>query len=140
MFVIFRNGSEERIINTDQINAIWEDKSSKQPRLDFFKSIKYPDPQGITSRYRRALKEHRLPTPGTISQFEGFVETDLLFECMKLSLDSAVATRGRSNEKVVERFYARNAGYEKNEKRKEERRMARKNKVLDAILRLEGYK
>lgn len=33
MFVIFRNGSEERIINTDQINAIWEDKSSKQPRF-----------------------------------------------------------------------------------------------------------
>lgn len=69
--------------------------------IDFFKSIKYPDPQGITSRYRRALKDHRLPTPGTISQFEGFI---------------------------------------KNEKRKEERRMARKNKVLDAILRLEGYK
>lgn len=34
----------------------------------------------------------------------------------------------------------RNAGYKKNERRKEERRMARKNKVLDAILRLEGYK
>ena len=33
MLVIFRNGSEERIINTDQINAIWEDKSSKQPRF-----------------------------------------------------------------------------------------------------------
>lgn len=108
--------------------------------IDFFRSVNYPDPQGITNRYRRALKDHRLPTPGTISQFEGFIETDLLFECMKLSLDSAVAIRGRSNEKVVERFYARNAGYKKNERRKEERRMARKNKVLDAILCLEWYR
>lgn len=72
--------------------------------IDFFRSVNYPDPQGITNRYRRALKDHRLPTPGTISQFEGFIETDPLFECMKLSLDSAVAIRGRSNEKVVERF------------------------------------
>ena len=47
---------------------------------------------------------------------------------------------GYEQGKVEERFYARNAGYKKNERRKEERRMARKNKVLDAILRLEGYR
>lgn len=38
MFVIFRNNSEERIINTDKINAIWQDKTSEQPyfRIEYF--------------------------------------------------------------------------------------------------------
>ena len=38
MFVIFRNNSEERIINTNQINAIWQDKTSEQPyfRVEYF--------------------------------------------------------------------------------------------------------
>nr|DAM98818.1 MAG TPA: hypothetical protein [Caudoviricetes sp.] len=38
MFVIFRNDSEERLINTDQINAIWQDKTSEQPyfRVEYF--------------------------------------------------------------------------------------------------------
>lgn len=38
MFVIFRNNSEGRIINTDKINAIWQDKTSEQPyfRIEYF--------------------------------------------------------------------------------------------------------
>ena len=38
MFVIFRNNSEERIINTDKINSIWQDKTSEQPyfRVEYF--------------------------------------------------------------------------------------------------------
>ena len=38
MFIIFRNDSEERLINTDQINAIWQDKTSKEPyfRVEYF--------------------------------------------------------------------------------------------------------
>ena len=31
MFVIFRNNSEERIINTDQINTIFRDEDQKEP-------------------------------------------------------------------------------------------------------------
>lgn len=31
MFVIFRNNSEERIINTDQINSIFRDEDQKEP-------------------------------------------------------------------------------------------------------------
>lgn len=38
MFVVFRNNSEERIINTDKINSIWQDKTSEQPyfRVEYF--------------------------------------------------------------------------------------------------------
>lgn len=38
MFVIFRNNSEERIINTDQINAIFRDEDQKEPyfRVEYF--------------------------------------------------------------------------------------------------------
>ena len=38
MFVIFRNNSEDRIINTDQINAIFRDEDQKEPyfRVEYF--------------------------------------------------------------------------------------------------------
>ena len=38
MFVIFRNNSEDRIINTDQINAIFRDEYQKEPyfRVEYF--------------------------------------------------------------------------------------------------------
>lgn len=38
MFVIFKNNSEERIINTDQINAIFRDEDQKEPyfRVEYF--------------------------------------------------------------------------------------------------------
>lgn len=38
MFVIFKNDSEERLININQINAIWQDKISKEPyfRIEYF--------------------------------------------------------------------------------------------------------
>lgn len=41
MFVIFRNNSEERIINTDKINSIWQDKTSEQPyfRVEYFGGV-----------------------------------------------------------------------------------------------------
>lgn len=31
MFIIFRNDFEERLINADKINAIWQDKTSEEP-------------------------------------------------------------------------------------------------------------
>ena len=38
MFVIFRNNSEERIINTNQINSIFRDEDQKEPyfRVEYF--------------------------------------------------------------------------------------------------------
>lgn len=38
MFILFKNESEERLINTDRITAIWEDKTSKEPyfRIEYF--------------------------------------------------------------------------------------------------------
>ena len=38
MIILFRNDSDERLINTDQINAIWQDKTSKEPyfRVEYF--------------------------------------------------------------------------------------------------------
>ena len=38
MFVIFKNDSEERLININQINAIWQDKTSKEPcfHIEYF--------------------------------------------------------------------------------------------------------
>lgn len=38
MFVTFRNNQEERIINTDQINAIFRDEDQKEPyfRVEYF--------------------------------------------------------------------------------------------------------
>ena len=38
MFVIFRNNSEERIINTDKINSIFRDEDQKEPyfRVEYF--------------------------------------------------------------------------------------------------------
>lgn len=38
MFVIFRNDFEDRLININQINAIWKEKASEQPsfRIEYF--------------------------------------------------------------------------------------------------------
>lgn len=38
MFVIFRNNSEERLINTNQINAIFRTEDQKEPyfRVEYF--------------------------------------------------------------------------------------------------------
>lgn len=38
MFVIFRNNSEERIINTNQINSIFRNEDQKEPyfRVEYF--------------------------------------------------------------------------------------------------------
>ena len=38
MFVIFRNNSEERIININQINSIFRDEDQKEPyfRVEYF--------------------------------------------------------------------------------------------------------
>lgn len=33
MFVIFQNDFEDRLININQINAIWKEKASEQPRF-----------------------------------------------------------------------------------------------------------
>ena len=78
-----------------------------------------------------------MPSSAIIAKFVGFVETDLLYECMKASLDKVGP--GRSSEDLVERFYQENHNYRLNEERKRERRLRRKLETLDLIFEMEGW-
>lgn len=89
------------------------------------------------ARYEKYKKENRMPSSAIIAKFVGFVETDLLYECMKESLDKVGP--GRSSEDLVERFYRDNHNYKRNEERKRERRLKRKLEALDLILKMEGW-
>lgn len=81
--------------------------------------------------------KNRMPSSAIIAKFVGFVETDLLYECMKESLDKVGP--GRSSEDLVERFYRDNHNYKRNEERKRERRLRRKLEALDLISKMEGW-
>ena len=70
---------------------------------DFFKAAKSHNAYQDGARYEKYKKENRMPSSAIIAKFVGFVETDLLYECMKESLDKVGP--GRSSEDLVERFY-----------------------------------
>lgn len=95
------------------------------------------DENGDGARYEKYKKQNRMPSSAIIARFVGFVETDLLYECMKETLDKVGP--GRSSEDLVERFYRDNHNYKRNEKRKRERRLRRKLEALDLILKMEGW-
>jgi len=100
---------------------------------EFFKTAKSHNAYQDGERYEKYKKQNRMPSSAIIAKFVGFVETDLLYECMKESLDKVGP--GRSSEDLVERFY----NYKRNEKRKRERRLKRKLEALDLILKMEGW-
>lgn len=87
---------------------------------EFFKTAKSHNAYQDGARYEKYKKENRMPSSAIIAKFVGFVETDLLYECMKESLDKVGP--GRSNEE-----------------RKRERRLRRKLEALDLILKMEGW-
>lgn len=104
---------------------------------EFFKTAKSHNAYQDGARYEKYKKENRMPSSAIIAKFVGFVETDLLYECMKESLDKVGP--GRSSEELVEQFYRDNHNYKRNEKRKRERRLRRKLETLDRILEMEGW-
>lgn len=104
---------------------------------EFFKTAKSHNAYQDGARYINYKKNNRMPSSAIIARFNGFVETDLLYECMKESLDKVGP--GRSSEDVVERFYRDNHNYKRNEERKRERRLRRKLETLDLILKMEGW-
>lgn len=104
---------------------------------DFFKVAKSHNAYQDGARYINYKKNNRMPSSAIIARFNGFVETDLLYECMKESLDKVGP--GRSSEDMVEQFYRDNHNYKRNEKRKRERRLKRKLEALDLILKMEGW-
>ena len=104
---------------------------------DFFKVAKSHNAYQDGERYEKYKKQNRMPSSAIIARFVGFVETDLLYECMKESLDKVGP--GRSSEDLVERFYRDNHNYKRNEERKRERRLRRKLETLDLIFEMEGW-
>lgn len=104
---------------------------------EFFKVVKSHNAYQDGARYKKYKKENRMPSSAIIAKFVGFVETDLLYECMKESLDKVGP--GRSSEDLVERFFQENHNYRRNEKRKRERRLRRKLETLDLIFEMEGW-
>lgn len=104
---------------------------------EFFKTAKSHNAYQDGARYINYKKNNRMPSSAIIARFNGFVETDLLYECMKESLDKVGP--GRSSEDVVERFYQENNNYRRNEERKRERRLRRKLETLDLIFEMEGW-
>jgi hypothetical protein len=104
---------------------------------EFFKKAKSHNAYQDGARYEKYKKQNRMPSSAIIAKFVGFVETDLLYECMKESLDKVGP--GRSSEDVVEQFYQENHSYRRNEKRKRERRLRRKLETLDLIFEMEGW-
>jgi hypothetical protein len=104
---------------------------------DFFKAVKSHNAYQDGARYMSYKQKNKMPSAAIIARFVGFVETDLLYECMKESLDKVGP--GRSSEDVVERFYQENHNYQRNEKRKRERRLRRKLETLDLIFEMEGW-
>lgn len=103
---------------------------------DFFKVAKSHNAYQDGARYEKYKKENRMPSSAIIARFVGFVETDLLYECMKEALDKVGP--GRSSEDLVEQFYQDNYNYRRNEERKRERRLRRKLETLDLIFEMEG--
>ena len=104
---------------------------------EFFKVAKSHNAYQDGARYEKYKKQNRMPSSAIIARFVGYAETDLLYECMKESLDKVGP--GRSSEDVVERFYQENHDYRRNEKRKRERRLRRKLETLDLIFEMEGW-
>lgn len=104
---------------------------------DFFKVAKSHNAYQDGARYMSYKQKNKMPSAAIVAKFVGFVETDLLYECMKESLDKV--SPGRSSEDVVERFYQENHDYRRNEKRKRERRLRRKLETLDLIFEMEGW-
>ena len=104
---------------------------------EFFKTAKSNNAYQDGSRYINYKKANRMPSSAIIAKFVGFVETDLLYECMKESLDKVGP--GRSSEDLVECFFQENHNYRRNEKRKRERRLRRKLETLDLIFEMEGW-
>lgn len=104
---------------------------------DFFKVAKSHNAYQDGARYEKYKKQNRMPSSAIVAKFVGFVETDLLYECMKESLDKVGP--GRSREDLVERFYRDNHNYKRNGERKRERRLRRKLEALDLILKMEGW-
>lgn len=54
---------------------------------DFFKVAKSHNAYQDGSRYEKYKKQNIMPSSAIIARFVGYVETDLLYECMKESLD-----------------------------------------------------
>ena len=104
---------------------------------EFFKKAKSHNAYQDGARYEKYKKQNRMPSSAIIAKFVGFVETDLLYECMKESLDKVGP--GRSSEDLVEQFYRDNHNYKRNEERKRERRLRRKLETLDLIFEMEGW-
>ena len=104
---------------------------------EFFKIAKSHNAYQDGARYEKYKKQNRMPSSAIIARFVGFVETDLLYECMKEALDKVGP--GRSSEDLVERFYRDNHNYKRNEERKRERRLRRKLEALDLISKMEGW-
>ena len=104
---------------------------------EFFKTAKSHNAYQDGARYEKYKKQNRMPSSAIIARFVGFVETDLLYQCMKESLDKVGP--GRSSEDLVEQFYQDNYNYRRNEERKRERRLRRKLKTLDLIFEMEGW-
>ena len=104
---------------------------------EFFKTAKSHNAYQDGARYINYKKNNRMPSSAIIAKFVGFVETDLLYECMKESLDKVGP--GRSSEDLVERFYRDNHNYKRNEERKRERRLRQKLETLDLIFEMEGW-
>lgn len=104
---------------------------------EFFKTAKSHNAYQDGARYEKYKKQNRMPSSAIIAKFVGFVETDLLYECMKESLDKVGS--GWSSEDLVEQFYRDNHNYKRNEERKRERRLRRKLEALDLISRMEGW-
>lgn len=104
---------------------------------EFFKVAKSHNAYQDGARYEKYKKQNRMPSAAIVAKFLGYVETDLIYECMKESLDKVGP--GRSGEDLVERFYQENHNYRRNEKRKRERRLRRKLETLDLIFEMEGW-
>lgn len=104
---------------------------------EFFKKAKSNNAYQDGVRYINYKKNNRMPSSAIIARFNGFVETDLLYECMKEALDKVGP--GRASEDLVERFYQDNYNYRRNEERKRERRLRRKLETLDLIFEMEGW-
>ena len=54
---------------------------------DFFKVAKTHNAYQDGARYEKYKKQNRMPSSAIIAKFVGFVETDLLYECMLETLD-----------------------------------------------------
>lgn len=104
---------------------------------EFFKAVKSYNAYQDGARYMSYKQKNKMPSAAIVAKFVGYVETDLIYECMKESLDKVGP--GRSSEDVVERFYQENHDYRRNEKRKQERRLRRKLETLDLIFEMEGW-